>query len=144
MKKLPTIRRVHGTTLIELMVVIAMIGIITGPLVKAQVYSESLAMAEVGLQRSMRALRNEVEILRMTPYDELKSRREIPFDHRVKELGDLVEGRGEVMIETDAHHPDLLLLRVEVGWRGPRGTWRSVHTVLMRAPDAVHGMKGAP
>ncbi len=137
------IRRDRGATLMELMIVIAMIGIVTGPLIKAQVYSESLALAEVGLQRADRALRNEVEILRAAPYDALKDRREHPFDPRV-ELGDLVEGRGEVRIEEDARHPGLLLLHVEVGWRGPRGAWRSIHTVLMRAPDAIHVERGAP
>ncbi len=144
MKKYATTRRGHGATLLELMVVIAMIGIITGPLIKAQVYSESLAMAEVGLQRATRALRNEVEILRSTPYDELKNKREIPFDARVEELKDLVEGRGEVGIERDARHPGLLLLHVEVGWRGPRGSWRSVHAELMRGPDAIRDKGEAP
>ncbi|MCP4352656.1 MAG: type II secretion system protein [Desulfobacterales bacterium] len=73
----------QGFTLIELMVVLAVLSITLGWLVHAQVSSHQLAESEIGLQRAVRALQNQVEILRILPYEELKSGTSIPFDARV-------------------------------------------------------------
>lgn len=123
----------RGFTLIELMIVIAMMGISVAWIVKAQVGSHHLAESEIGLQRAVRALQNQVEILRVKPYDQLEPETSIPFDPEVKELDQLVAGRGIVKIESDPDHPELLLLRAEVHWRDPRIGMRSVHTILLRS-----------
>ncbi|MCP4113157.1 MAG: hypothetical protein GY749_47780 [Desulfobacteraceae bacterium] len=53
------------------MVVLAVLGITLAWLVHAQVSSHQLAESEIGLQRAVRALQNQVEILRVLPYEEL-------------------------------------------------------------------------
>ncbi len=123
----------RGYTLIELMIVIAIMGITVAWVVKAQVSSHHLAESEIGLQRAVRALQNQVEILRVKPYEQLEPDTGIPFDPEVKELDQLVAGRGIVKIESDPDHPELLLLRVEVHWRDARIGMRSIHTILLRS-----------
>ncbi len=120
-----------GFTLIELMIVIAMLSITLGWLVHAQISSHQLAESEIGLQRAVRALQNQVEILRVLPYEELKPGTSIPFDPRVKELEQLVDARGIVQIKSDPEYQELLQLSAEVHWRDARIGMRSVHTVLL-------------
>ncbi len=122
-----------GFTLIELMVSIAIISISISWYVKAHVESQRLAATEVSMQRAVRALRNQVEILRSMPFKKLKPQTVIPFDPRVKELESLVAGRGIVKIGQDKEYPGLLVLNVKVHWRGARKDMRFVHTVLYRS-----------
>ncbi len=125
----------RGFTLMELMVSIAIIGITMTWYLKAHVESERFAEAEAGLQIAIRALRNEVEILRVMPCGKFKPGTSIPFDSQVGELDDLVEGRGIVIIENDGEKSDLFILRVEVHWRCAKKGMRSIHTVLMRSSN---------
>jgi len=134
MKAVSFSRSRQGFTLIELMIVVSMIGIFAGILVPIQLDSHRFTESEVGLQRAIRALQNEVEILRATPYAELRPGQVTPFDVRVEDLNQLVAGRGEVRIERDSRRSDLIVLQVEVFWRDARLGMRSIHTILFRAP----------
>jgi prepilin-type N-terminal cleavage/methylation domain-containing protein len=134
MTALNLLRSKQGFTLIELMIVIAVLGIFLATFMPARVRSQRVAESEIALQRAVRALQNEVEILRAAPGDTLKPGRVIPFDPRVKELDYLVAGRGAVRIEQDAKESGLMVMRVEVHWRDPLRGMRSIHTVLFRTP----------
>ncbi|MDM8516334.1 type II secretion system protein [Desulfobacterales bacterium HSG16] len=125
-----------GFTLIELMIAVSLIGITVTWLVQAQINAISLSESETALQRANRALRNQVEILRaMSPESmaELVPGQAVPFDSRVKELENLVAGRGVISIEEDPDFPDLLVLNVKIYWRDPRGGIRSIHTELLES-----------
>lgn len=125
-----------GFTLMELMVSIAIIGITMTWYLKAHVASERFAESEIGLQKAVRALRNEVEILRAMPPENFRPGTGIHFDPQVGEPDGLVEGRGIVKIENDKERPDLLTLQVEVHWRCPKKGMRSIHTMLIRASNS--------
>ncbi len=121
-----------GFTLIELMIVAAIIGITMAMF--APLYYQSLKASEsqVSLQVAHRALRNEVEILRSLPGDELSPGQTLPFDRRVEELEALTAGRGVVKMESSPDTPGLVEIRVEVHWRDPVIGMRSIHTILYR------------
>ncbi|MCP4351514.1 MAG: prepilin-type N-terminal cleavage/methylation domain-containing protein [Desulfobacterales bacterium] len=130
-----TQRIVRGFTLIEVMVVIAIIVVsltyLLPSLVSTHIYSES----EIALQRALRILQSEVEILRAMPFEKLENASILLFDPAVDELSQLVAGRGTVTIKKDSGYPGILLLRAEVHWRDPRTGMRSVHTVLLKAGE---------
>jgi len=123
-----------GFTLIEVMITVGIMGIFIGLIIPVQVQVHRLAESEVGLQKAIQVLRNEVEVLRVMPYDDLTPGHSLPFHAQAKGLDKLVAGRGEVHIERDPRMRGLLQLRVEVHWRDARLGMRSVHTELYKAP----------
>lgn len=132
MKRALRINTNEGFTLIELMIVIAIIGIIMGYYVKSQTQLQRSVESEISLQIAIRALQNQTEILRAIPVKKLDQSAIAAFDPKVEELRKLVAGRGVVRIQNDPQFPNLLLLRVEVHWRDARMGMRSIHTILMR------------
>ena len=122
-----------GFTLIELMIVCAIIGIFMALIVPVEIQSQRMAESEVALQKANLALRSEVEILRSTPFQELESAGSLPFDERVAALSELVDAAGVVKVEPDPARPGLLKLKVELTWRDARLGLRSIHTVVYKA-----------
>jgi len=136
MKKKVIINNKKGYTLIELMIVLAIIFLSTGYLIRGYINFQLLAGTEVALQRAMMALHTETEILRKASWEELSRKEVFPFDARVKELDRLVAGRGVVKVVKDLEHRELLTIRVEVHWRDERRGMRSMHTVLFKSPES--------
>lgn len=123
-----------GFTLIEMMIVVAIIGIFMVILIQMQIQNDKFAQSEVELQKAAQALRSEIDFLRIIPYSELKPGTAMPFDASVKILSELAAGRGEVSVERDKTKPQLLMMRVEVFWRDARTGMRSIHSIVARAP----------
>jgi type II secretory pathway pseudopilin PulG len=115
------------------MIVVAIIGIYVALAVPAELSVQRAAESEIGLQRALQFLRNEVEVLRTTPVQEFAAGSTLGFDPRAGDLSELVEGKGEVAVERLPDRPGLLRLTVSVQWQDARVGTRSIHTVVFKA-----------
>jgi prepilin-type N-terminal cleavage/methylation domain-containing protein len=124
-------RAARGFTLIELMIITAVIGICIVFFTPMLIQIQRLAESEVGLQRAHLALGSEVEALRaMAPGDQLRDGNTIEFSG---EDWGLVEGKGRATVEEVPDRPGLFRVRVEINWIDAVKGQRSIHTMVYRA-----------
>lgn len=121
----------RGYTLIEVMVALLVLSTFVAWFIPAMIRVGTSSAAEVDLQRALRVLHDQVELLRTTPEHGLKEG-VYPFDPRVRELGLLVAGRGELEVSAVTGAPGLWRVRVKVHWRDPERGMRSIHDDVLK------------
>jgi prepilin-type N-terminal cleavage/methylation domain-containing protein len=120
----------RGYTLIELMVVAAMIAIFVGILTPALIATQRMAESEVALQRAHLALQSEGERIRAGAWgNELRVGQTLALSG---EDWGLVDGKGRAVVDEFPDRPGLLRVRVEITWTDAAKGKRTIHTMIYR------------
>lgn len=132
----PIIRRrsESGFTLIELMIVAAILGIITIPLMTMAEHAATFKNDHERFTRAAAVLSTQMELLKTEPYAARKAGKNYPLDPAVAgDLARLRSGRGTVAVSDMPGRPGLRRIEVTVEWVNPWGKPRSLRSVTLRA-----------
>lgn len=127
-------KRQDGTMMVEL--VCALFIITAGLFGVLQMYTlafdKTAYVAEYVI--ALRALENEIEILRALPFEALESGKELPFRSETPELARLVNARGTVDIAGVEALPGVKEIKVTLQWTGElgRSIEKSLTTLIAR------------
>jgi len=123
-----------GFTLIEMMVVTTILGILMVPITQMYMNARKLSEDHLLFTRASSALARQAEIIRSTPYAELKPGDDRKLDRRVAALIEYIPGAGGgIDIKPLEDEPGVKWVTVRVGWENPWGKEKTIHTVVVRS-----------
>ena len=123
-----------GFTLIEMMIVIAILGIITIPLLAMFLNARNFSEVHLLFTRAAALLAEQAEIVKATPYAELEKPSPRAFDPSLADaLAQLPKGEGKLETAPFSGQPGIKRIVLRVNWENPWGAPKSLHTVLLRS-----------
>ena len=123
-----------GFTLIELMVSVAILGIMAGIFSVIYLNASKLNQDHILFTRATAALSRQTEILKAASYDELKPGQGQPFSPDAASMvASLPGGTGIIDISSDDNLKGIKRINVQINWKNPWGATKSIHTVVMKA-----------
>jgi len=119
-----------GFTLIEVMIVIAMLGIVAISVYK--IYSENSIFHKNNMfrQKAMWALQSHAGLIRATPFKEIETTQNSPFSDELKGYTGLRDAKGSITVE--AISQDLKRVTLVITWCGARQKDRKLCMTIYR------------
>lgn len=123
-----------GFTLIELMIVVAILGIIITPVMGMYMNAKRFNEDHLLFTRATAAMVRQAEIIKNTPYKDFQIGVAEGLDPDVTQLlNELPDGGGSLEVTSLKGQPRIKRVVIRVHWNNPWETKKSIHTVILRA-----------
>ena len=123
-----------GFTLIELMIVIAILGIMAVPLVTMLQSATKFSEDHLQFTRAAALLARQAELVKTAPYAQLQVQTGQNLDSSLASaLTQLPEAKGKLEIAPQPGQPGIKRVFIEVNWVNPWGAPKSLHSVILRS-----------
>jgi prepilin-type N-terminal cleavage/methylation domain-containing protein len=124
-----------GFTLIELIVTLAVLGLIIVLSLAAVAQIDKLHRSQLNLKNAIRCLRSQAQIVKAGGYGAWRPGKALDFDDSIGLLRHLPGGVGRVTVEKGDDPPGLKIVRIEVKWQDPGGE-KNIHTIIYLSPSS--------
>lgn len=120
-----------GFTLIELMIVTAIIGILALPLLNMYVQAKKFAEDHYRFTVAATALQKEMESLKTMPAATIIKER-VMDEGMIEDLANLEDGEAKLNVSNMPGYTTIKRIEVKIEWTNPWGQKRSLRSVILR------------